>query len=122
MIDSVSHVAAQQISVTARGPSGLYYAAPQELAHSGVDNAWSWQGAPCSSRFDFLQFRLVQKEGSSPSSDPSDGTTLYTGTAATTVLPRSFSHTYTVFADYNARGGATVEGSSSPLRGSWVAP
>ena len=114
------HLALDEMSLEAICTAGLHYAAPQVLIRSG--SVFSWSGAQCSERFDFLQYRIVEKAGSF-SADPSDGTVVSTGTAdtgvdVTTVIGGRY---YTVFADYNSRGGSTVEGSSDPLVGSYVA-
>lgn len=148
------------------------YASPQNLRRDG--NAWVWDGSHCSSRFDFVQFRLVRKQGQEPSLDPSNGTTVFQGAAADTtrveatelivgqtyriefvgstnwvavgaaptptpavgtqftatavgtgtgraslVASGASGNTYTVFADYNPRGGSTVEASSIPETGAW---
>jgi hypothetical protein len=63
----------------------------------------------------------VQKSGSTPSTDPSDGTVIYTGTAPTLTGLAVVGNTYTVFADYDARGNNIVDGSSSPVVGSYRA-
>jgi len=115
------HVAMDELTLSAVCTSALYYAPPQRLRSESVDggDTWLWAGAHCSSRFDFLQYRLVEKAGSSPSTSPSDGTVLYTGTAAQFVAAATSGKTYTVFADYNGRGGATVEASSAVVIGSY---
>lgn len=114
------HLAMHEFTVTALVTSALEYTAPQFLAHSDATNAWTWHGTDCSNRFDFMRFRLVRKSGSSPSATPSDGTTLYTGTAASYVGALQPDNTYTVFADYDGRGRGSVEGSSSPEVGSYL--
>lgn len=115
------HIAVAELTLECLCTSQEHYAAPQHLTHTGGDGGtWSWEGAHCSDRFDFLQYRLVQKAGSSPSTDPSDGTVLYTGTTASTTGSATSGNTYTVFADYDARGGGAVEDSSEPEVGSYV--
>lgn len=98
----------------------LAYAAPQVVRRTGANLAW--EGSHCAARFDFLRYRVVQKAGTNPSSDPTDGTVVYTGTAAAAVGIVSAGNTYTVFADYSARGqaGPVVEGSSDPEVGAYV--
>lgn len=112
------HVAVAELGLRGSCSSDLHYSAPQEVQDSG--GSWTWDGSRCSTRFDFLQYRLVWKAGSTPPTDPSDGTTVYTGTAASTAVGSTVGRTYAVFADYNARGGSTVEGSSDPVVGSYV--
>jgi hypothetical protein len=112
------HIAFQQLDLTATCTASLQYASPQWLRFVAEDNVWRWEGRHCSSRYDFVQFRLVRKAGTSPSTDPSDGTLLYTGTAPEYVGPSISNYTYTVFADYSARG-AGIEGTSTPERGAW---
>lgn len=103
---------------TAVCTSALFYSPAQRIAHNGTD--WTWEGTHVSNRFDFLQYRLVRKAGSSPSTDPSDGTVVYTGAPATFTGVKTTSNTYTAFADYNARGGTAVEDSSEPEVGSYL--
>ena len=112
------HLAFDGFSVTAKCTSALHYTAPQRLAFA--DGTWTWKGAICSDRFDFLQYRLVRKSGSSPSTSPANGTTVYTGTAASFTGAQAGGNTYTCFADYNARGGDTSEAWSDPEVGSYL--
>lgn len=114
------HLAMHEFTVTALVTSALDYSAPQFIAHSDTTNAWTWDGEHCSNRFDFMQYRLVRKDGDSPSSTPEDGTTLYTGTAAEYVGALQPGNTYTAFADYDGRGRGSVEGSSQPEVGSYL--
>ena len=146
------------------------YASPQNLRR--VADAWRWDGSHCASRFDFVQFRLVRKQGQEPALTPSDGTTVFAGQSSDTgnVAPAELivgqmyriSHlgttdwtavgapaspapavgttftatatgtgngraslkvssgaAFTIFADYNPRGGPAVEMSSIPESGSW---
>lgn len=117
-IGQTRHLTLHEQSLTALCTSTLNYVAPQKLQHDGDD--WTWQGPHVSDRFDFLQYRLVRKSGTSPSTDPSDGTTVFTGEATTFTGVATAGNTYTIFADYNARSGATVDGSSSSEVGSFV--
>lgn len=111
------HVVIDERTVTALCTDQLHYAAPQEIAVSG--STWTWVGAHCSDRFDFKQYRLVWKTGATPPTDPDDGTTVYTGTAATATHSPLGSKSYVVFADYSARQqSGVVEGSSDPEVGS----
>lgn len=112
------HLALDELRLTAVCTSAPHYSAPQRLRVT--DGTWLWEGAHCSGRFDFLRYRLVEKVGSTPSTSPSDGTVVYTGTAATADYAATSGRVYTCFADYNARGGATVDASSSAAVGSYV--
>ena len=114
------HIVLDEHSIEALCTSALHYSAPQVITNNGT--TWTWEGGHCSSRFDFLQYRMVSKSGSSPSTDPSDGTVVYTGTAATIAGIPTAATTYTVFADYNARGGTTIDGSSDPVVGAYLVP
>lgn len=113
------HCALSEITLTATCTSQLHYDAPQEIAHDGSD--WTWVGTHCSNRFDFLQYRLYSVSGTAPSTAPGIDTLLYTGTAATFTGAATNGLTYTVFADYNGRGAATVEDSSEPEVGAYKA-
>jgi hypothetical protein len=112
-----TYIVIDEHTLTALCTSTLHYAAPQLLQLSG--ELWTWNGPHCSDRFDFLQYRLVEKTGSTASTDPDDGDVVYTGTTANVTFATTSGRTYTVFADYNARGAATVEGSSDPEVGSY---
>lgn len=105
------HIAMASLTITAVVTSALHYAAPQLLVYAA--GTWTWSGPHCSDRFDFLQYRLVSLAGASPPETPADGTVVYTGSTASFTASRSGSTTYSVFADYNARAGSSVDGSSS---------
>lgn len=104
------HLALDELTLTALCTSGLHYAAPQVFARSGT--TWTWEGAHCSDRFDFLTYVVRRATGSIPAS-PTAGTDVYTGTAATTTHTAVSGDTYVVFAQYNARGGKAAEDNSS---------
>ena len=112
------HMTISELGLNAMCTSQPFYAAPQELAWSG--GTWTWEGSQCSSRFDFLQYRLVKKSGSTPSTSPGDGEVVYAGTAATVAANNDGGFIYTVFADYNAREGIDPEGSSLAEVGSYL--
>ena len=118
MSDTLRQIALEEVIVRAVCTSTPHYAEPQRLRWAPWTH-WIWEGSHCAARFDFLQYRLVRKRGRAPSVSPADGTTLYTGTAATWAGVQESGYTYTVFADYNSRGGTADEGSSSPAVGSW---
>jgi len=112
------HLAMGDIVLSAVCTSAEYYASPQRPRYETTE--WVWTGSHCASRFDFLQYRIVKKHGTTPSVSPSDGTVIYTGaTASYTTTDHNSGWIYTIFADYNSRGGSTVEGSSSPELGSY---
>ena len=111
------HAAVLEMDLTAWCTAAPYYTAPQMLRYEG--GKWRWDGSQCAARFDFYRYRLVRKGGADPSTSPSDGATIYTGTAAEFTGTQVSGQTYTVFADYNARGVAAVEGSSSAEVGSY---
>ena len=110
------HLAYSSLRVDAWCTSELHYASPQEIVINAGDI--TWVGAHCSDRFDFLQYRVFAKTGTAHSTSPSDGTLQYTGTAATFSIVAASNVTYTAFADYNARGGSSIDGSSNPEIGS----
>ena len=115
------HMAIQEVTLTGLCTSALYYAAPQNLQY---DVNWTWSGAHCSDRFDFVKYRIVEKLGTTPSTDPTDGTTVYTGTSTSATGSWQVGYTYTVFADYSSRrrtssGAIVVEGSSGPEVGAY---
>lgn len=112
------HLVLDEMTVSCQCTSRLFYTPPEQLAHSA--GTWTWAGQHCIDRFDFLQFRLVEKAGNDPSTDPSDGTVVATVTVATVDFANTVGKTYTIFADYNAREGTTVEGSSDPDVGSFL--
>lgn len=118
MSADLRQIALEEVTVKAICTSLPFYAEPQRLRWT-PGTFWIWEGDHCEARFDFLQYRLVRKRGRAPSVDPDDGELLYTGTAATWAGVQEGGFTYTVFADYNSRGSAGVEGSSSPAVGSW---
>ncbi len=111
------HVAVGELGLRGSCSSDLHYSAPQEVVRSG--SAWTWDGSRCSTRFDFLQYNLVWKADTAPSS-PSDGTSVYTGTTPSTTHAPTGGRVYVVFAEYNARGGVTSEGASDPEVGSFL--
>jgi len=114
------HMALAELSLSATCTSAPYFAAPQMLRWDPASGKWKWDGSRCSSRFDFVRYRLVRKRGPDPSATPSDGTVVYTGTAAECTVAQNSGYVYTAFADYSSRGNATaLEGSSSPEVGSY---
>lgn len=114
------HIVVDEHTVEAWCLSQLHYAAPQEVVNTA--GSLAWLGPHCSDRYDFVQYRVVEKAGSDPSTDPTDGTVVYTGSAAAAPGVASSGNTYTVFADYSSRGqSGVIEGSSEPERGSYIA-
>lgn len=112
------HIVTRVFSLDATCSVEPEYVSPQLIQF--YDGVWSWYGAHCSTRYDFKQFRLVRKAGSVPSVDPSDGTTLYTGTSTSFATDKLLRYTYTVFADYSLREGGAVDFSSPPIVGSYL--
>lgn len=112
------HVAFDEFNVSALCTSQPRYHAPQELRLSG--ETWSWVGSWCSSRFDFLQFRLGYKAGSLPSSVADCDGFVYTGTNTEYAAPSVAGRFYVVFADYSRRGGSAPDASSEPVLGSYL--
>jgi hypothetical protein len=87
------------------------YTHPTRLARAGND--WTWTGGQCSSRFDFIRYRLGYVAGTTPATSPDDcDAIVYTGTAAACTVAVVSSKTYSIFADYGIRGGSAIEGSS----------
>jgi hypothetical protein len=113
-------LALAEISIRCLCTAMPFYTAPQRLRYQ--TDRWLWDGEACSRRFDFAGYRLVRKQGTSPSASPSDGTVVYSGTQPMFVGTQSSGQVYTVFAVYDSRGGGTIEGSSSPERGSFFVP
>lgn len=111
------HLAMEEVTVSALCTSAKHFAAPQHLRW--VNPSWVWEGSHCAARFDFYRYRLVRKTGTAPPIDADDGTVLYTGTEPTWTGVRANGYTYGVFADYNSRGVASVEGTSGPEVGSY---
>ena len=121
-VEGGKHLATVEIGLAAWCTATPYYVAPQRLRY--LVSKWMWNGAHCEARFDFWRYQLVRKTGTNPSLDPTDGTIVYTGATPSFTGPQISGQTYTVFAEYNARGIAsfsteTFEGRSAPERGSY---
>lgn len=108
------HIVLDELTLTALCTSRLFYAAPQQIKENL--GTWTWVGAHCSNRFDFVQYRLGFRVGVIPPETPADATIIYTGTATTTAHNPSSGRAYAIFADYNLRGQSTPDGSSSGSR------
>jgi len=105
------HMAIGQTTFTGWVTAAPSYTPPSRLAESG--GTWTWTGGQCSSRFDFIQYRLGYVDGSAPAQKPGDlDTVVYTGTAVTTSHTPVAGKAYSIFADYGSRGGSAIEGSS----------
>lgn len=105
------HLAIGESNFTAWVTAAPSYTHPTRLAESG--GTWTWVGAQCSSRFDFLKFRLGYVDGAVPATNPLDlDVTVYTGSALTTDVGAVAGKAYSIFAEYNARGGSVREGAS----------
>jgi hypothetical protein len=113
------HVVYDSFGVTAMCSSQPWYAEPQQLNRNAL--VLSWSGAHCSSRFDFLRYKLTYRAGSTPHQAPDVATTLYTGTATSYTATSVPAGIYTCFAEYDARrtGTATVA-SDGRLVGSYL--
>jgi len=116
-LDTVSYIAVQELMLSAWCTTAPHYASPQRLRYNVTK--WEWFGEHCESRFDFYRYRLVRKQGQDPSKDPTDGTVVYSGTAPLFTGSQVSGWTYTVFAEYNARGVPEAEGTSGPEVGSY---
>lgn len=104
------HLGMDAFDLTALCTSQAHYAAPEHFGRAGT--VWSWEGAHCAARFDFLNYVVVFKDAPAATS-PSEGATIYTGTTPTFDSGPVFAgKVYSVFAQYNSRGGATAEGYS----------
>ena len=97
------HVAVDEFTLSALCTSQPHYAPPQQLELTG--DTWTWQGVHCTSRFDFLEFALAYKTGSTPPATYADAD----GVIATTT-DLELTHTsvggraYSIFACYDPRG------------------
>lgn len=100
------HIARSEIGLTALCTSAPYFEAPQVIQE--LNGVWTWDGGPCSSRFDFVDFALTYKIGSAPQ-NPNDGTIAYAGRQPTVNHARVSGATYTIFARYNSRDRTTPE-------------
>ncbi len=110
-LGNAKHIALGSLTLSALCTSQPHYAPPQELAESS--DTWTWAGAHCSDRFDFIQYKLVRKTGSAPQT-VSDGTLIYTGTAATASHTPVSGDTYAIFAEYDARGTSLTAAFNDP--------
>lgn len=107
------HLVAEQFVVTALCTSQPFYQAPQLFRLIG--DTFSWFGDQCKARFDFLQFRIGWITGTTPAETVDDFEGIaFTGTTSVAVPVTVPGRTYSVVADYAARGTGSPEGSSSP--------
>lgn len=106
------HLAIGQSTFTGWVTAAPSYTPPSRLALSGSN--WTWAGAQCSARFDFIRYRLGYIAGAVPAQSPdaSGFTVVYTGTAAAATVAAVAGKAYSVFADYGTRGSLAIEGSS----------
>jgi len=105
------HMAIGESTFTGWITAAPSYTHPVRLAKTG--SVWTWTGGQCSSRFDFIRYRLGYVAGTAPAQTPGDmDAIVYTGTAATVTIAPVAGKTYSIFADYGSRGGTAVEGSS----------
>jgi hypothetical protein len=107
------HVVAEQFTVTAWCTSQPNNQPPQLFRLVG--DTFSWFGEQCSSRFDFLQFRVGYVTGTVPAAAAADFEGVaYTGTVPFSAVAPLPGRTYSVVADYHPRGLTTPEASSDP--------
>lgn len=105
------HLAIGESTFTGWCTAAPSYTPPSRLAKSGSN--WTWTGAACAARFDFIRYRLGYVAGSAPAQTPADlDVVVYTGTSPLTTVAPVSGKAYSVFADYGSRGGTAVEGSS----------
>jgi len=111
-------IAFDQFNVTALCTSQPRYTAPQRF---GITfQTMSWAGEWVTPRFDFLQFRVGYKAGTTPATSPDDcDAIIYTGSNTEYAEAVVAGRVYSVFADYNSRGGSAVEASSTADVGSY---
>ena len=112
-------IAMDEFTVTAICTSAPRFVAPQELRVTG--ETWSWVGAWCKARFDFVQFRLGYVSGQTPVATPGElDAIVYTGSNTEAVSAPAAGRTYQVFADYNGYGGSVARDSSTNELGSYL--
>lgn len=110
LIGEGRHLAIETFTVTAQCTSQESYLQPETLTYA--NGTWNW-GEHVKRRFDFLQYRLGYVTGSTPVASPDElEAVVYTGVEPTTSHTKVDGRAYSVFADYNRRGGTTVFGSS----------
>lgn len=113
------HVAYDSFGVTGMCSSQPHYAEPQQLNRQSL--VLSWVGQHCSSRFDFLRYRLTYRTGSTPQETSTGATTLYLGTATTYTATAVPAGVYTVHAEYDPRrAGTAAAASDGTLVGSFL--
>lgn len=112
------HLCMEKFDLTALCTSRASYESPQRLRFSG--SRWRWDGDQCSNRFDFISFTILKKTGANPSATLTDGTVVYTGTAAEWAGTQEGNACYTCFAGYGSRGA--IEAYSPVVVGSYRQP
>ena len=111
-------IAFDEFTVTALCTSAPHYTAPQRLEVAG--EVWSWGGARCSNRYDFVDFTLGYKNGSDLATGIGDlDGIIYQGTNLETAVPPVSGRVYHIFARYSSRSGS-IEGESEIERGSYL--
>lgn len=105
------HLVFDETTVSALCTARAHYSQPQQLTSNG--SVFTWTGAHCSSRFDFVQYRLGYVGGPDPVESPDDcDVIVYTGTDLLANHAAGAGRAYSIFADYNARQSGQIEGSS----------
>jgi len=112
------HLAYDQLTVQALCTSQPLWSAPQQVSYA--NGIFRWAGQQCSSRFDFVGYRLGYQVGSTP-------TGAWTA-VGDVVMYEEIAHTpqpqrvYSVRAQYDPRAtGAATEQSDADARGAYVA-
>ena len=111
-------VVSEEFTVLGICTSDAHYTAPAEIKLAG--SIWTWVGVDmCRGRFDFVEYDLVYKTGSTPPANPADGTSVGTVNNAETITVGALAgKVYCVFAVYNSRKNGLFEGASQPIVGS----
>jgi len=107
------HVAYASVTLDAICTSQLAYAAPQQFAVAG--SSWTWEGAHCSDRFDFVEY-VMGYAATAPTTTADLDAEVYRGPNASVTAAQVAGQNYAVFAIYSARGQAGVEEGESALR------
>ena len=120
VLEDAPHVVVHTFRVDVLCTSQPLYTSPQEF--KVVGDIGSWRGEHCSNRFDFLQYRVGFKTGSTPPTSPADCDSIVaTTTNIETAVSTSPGRVYAVFADYKRTpSSTTVHRSSEAIVGSYI--
>lgn len=119
----LSHIVFDEHTLTALCTSDLSYSPPQEFRE--VDGLWTWAGGDggtdaaageghCAGRFDFLTYVIRRVSAPLFPQAPTEGSAVYTGTAATHTETPIVGQNYGIFALYDPRKKGAPEGNSDP--------